>query len=177
MTEPNREKRRMFVAVRPPPEVIDAIATIPKPDQPGVRYTPTSQWHITLLFLGMCDPVEAAGALASVQFPSVEVDLGPAVALLGDGVAMIPAAGLDDCASAVATAMRGLGQAEAHRRFVGHLTLARLNRPARRSATQPAILGSPFSARFTTDELRLYSSELGHDGALHTLVARSRVQA
>lgn len=176
MTESNCEKRRMFVAVRPPLEVIDAIARIPMPEQPGVRYTPPAQWHITVRFLGMCDPAEAARALASVQCPRVEVDLGPAIALLGDGVAMIPAAGLDDCASAVATAMRGLGQAEIHRRFVGHLTLARLNRPARRSATQPAIVGSPFSARFSANELLLYSSELGTDGALHTLVARSRVR-
>ncbi|MDQ1444823.1 MAG: hypothetical protein QOI20_1287, partial [Acidimicrobiaceae bacterium] len=46
---------RLFVAVWPRPEVVDALARLPRPDVPGLRWTGPDHWHVTLVFLGASD--------------------------------------------------------------------------------------------------------------------------
>jgi 2'-5' RNA ligase len=53
---------RLFVAVWPPPEVLDLVAEIDRPALAGVRWTTRDQWHVTLRFLGRMDGIDAAGA-------------------------------------------------------------------------------------------------------------------
>ena len=53
---------RLFVAVWPPPEVLDLVAEIDRPALAGVRWTTRDQWHVTLRFLGRMDGIEAAAA-------------------------------------------------------------------------------------------------------------------
>jgi len=61
--------RRAFVAVVPPPPVLDTIAALVPhdPDRRGVRrmrWTRRAQWHVTVEFLGRVDDAAAlAGAL------------------------------------------------------------------------------------------------------------------
>ena len=59
------EQARLFIAVWPPPVVLDAIARLPWPAVEGVRYTTRDQWHLTLRFLGNADIDEAQQALAT----------------------------------------------------------------------------------------------------------------
>ena len=46
----------LFVAAWPTDEVIQELAAIPQPIEPGVRWIPRQNWHITLRYIGDADP-------------------------------------------------------------------------------------------------------------------------
>ncbi len=166
---------RLFVAVRPSTEAADVLDRLPRPVAPRVRWLPRSQWHVTLRFLGDADPGEAAAALGAVpwgEVAPVDVMLGPATALLGGAVVMVPAAGGDDLAARVAMATGHVGQLSGgqppeDRPFVGHLTLGRF-----RDEPPPGAIGSPVSISFRADEVLLVASRTLPEGAVHEVVAR-----
>jgi 2'-5' RNA ligase len=162
---------RLFVAVRPPPEVIDAIAALPRPERHGIRWSRADQWHVTLRFLGDVDdaqPVVDALASGLAGTPAASVHLGPATARLGRGVLMIPVEGLEGVAAAVLDATREVVPVpEGAFGFRGHLTLARCPRSVPRWA-----LGAAIEARWTATEVELVSSRLGGGPPVHDVVAR-----
>lgn len=158
------------MAVRPPPEVIDAIADLPTRALRGVKYTRRAQWHVTLRFLGDCQRHRALEAFAALRAPKATVTLGPDVALLGNRVVMLAAAGLDDVAAEVATAFADVGE-PTEREFAGHLTLARLKGRPLRDPGLVSVLGEPFAMSFDASEVELIKTELSPEGATHTLVA------
>lgn len=163
---------RLFVAVRPPPEVLDVVATLPRPDEAGARWVPPAQWHITLRFFGDADPDEAADVLRRVPgalgaaADGIEAVLGPAVSRLGRSVVCIPVAGLDGLAAAVRDATATIGEPVDPRPFAGHLTLARL-----RGRGSCGLAGTRVSARFAVREVELVASTLGSAGAVHEVRA------
>lgn len=146
------------------------MAALPRPAEPGVRWLPREQWHITLRFLGEVDPDEAAAALARVSAPPAEVVLGPQVARLGRFVVCLPAVGLDDLAAAVVGATAAIGRPPDPRPFAGHLTLARL---AHRGAC--GVAGTPFTGRFTADAVALVRSTTRSGGAEYANVVTHRL--
>jgi RNA 2',3'-cyclic 3'-phosphodiesterase len=161
---------RLFVAVRPPHEVLDALEAIDRPEESGVRYTRREHWHVTLRFIGDADVDQVVSAIGRVDAPEAEVVLGPAVSRLGREVICLPAQGLDDLAATVRQATAGLGEPPDPRPFNGHLTIARLRR---RGACR--IAGAPFSAAFVVRHIELVSSTLASDGPIHDVVAERRL--
>lgn len=161
---------RMFLALTPPPEVIDTISDLPTRPLRGVSFTRRRQWHITMRFLGDCRRHDALEALATLRAPTVEVTLGPQVSLLGERVVMVPAAGLDPLAAAVAEQFADVGE-PSDRAFAGHLTLARLKGRPLRDPSLVSVLGAPISSTWLAESIELWKSELAADGATHTLVA------
>jgi 2'-5' RNA ligase len=161
---------RMFLSVTPPPDVIDLISDLPTRALRGVRFTRRKQWHITLRFLGDCQRHEALAALEALQAPAADIALGPQVALLGNRIVIVPAAGLDATAAAVDETFAGVGEAT-DREFVGHLTLARLKGRPLRDPSMVSVLGAPISATWHAATIDLWKSEVGDGGAEHTLVA------
>jgi 2'-5' RNA ligase len=158
----------LFVAVWPPADVLDALADVPRPDEPGVRYTTRDQWHLTLRFLGACDPADAAAALQGLVWPErpVVAQCGPAVSRLGrSSVVVVPVRGLDALARAVREVTAEVGERE-ERPFSGHLTIARLKH---RGACR--VAGAPFAATFAVGEVALVASELHPDGSRYTTLA------
>lgn len=133
---------RLFVAVWPPPRVVDDLAALPRPSQPGVSWTKPYRLHITLRFLGECDADEAAGALRAGMHPRATVTLGPVPERLGRSVLMLPAAGVDELAASVIETTRYIGDPPPDHPFVGHLTIARFRK--RRPATDWPRLGETF---------------------------------
>jgi 2'-5' RNA ligase len=157
---------RLFVAVWPPPAVLDAVAALPREEQPGVRWTTRHQWHVTLRFLGEADPEVVGAALdRAAPFPDAVALAGPGVARLGRRVLALPVEGLEALAGAVDTALQGLGRPRDHDRFRGHLTLARLTR-----AAPGAAIGFAVSARWTVEDVALVASTLHPEGARYTTV-------
>jgi len=75
---------RLFIAVWPPPEVVDVLRTLERPTIPGLRWTTPDQWHVTLRFIGDADPPDV-GPLPTID---AEVTLGPATARLGRRILM-----------------------------------------------------------------------------------------
>lgn len=157
---------RLFVAVEPPPEVLDRIAALPRPDEPGVRWTRPEHWHVTLRFLGEAPLDAAVDALARLDAPVTVAELGPVVSRLGRNVVCLPVRGLDALATAVGEVTAEVGEPPDPRPFTGHLTLARLKH---RGAC--GLAGTPFSATFPVTEVRLVRSELTAEGPVHTVEA------
>jgi 2'-5' RNA ligase len=157
---------RLFVAVRPPDEVLDLVEALPRIEEAGVRYSTRSQWHVTLRFLGEAESDHAVAALAVVEAASCEATLGPQVSRLGRSFVVVPVSGLDELAAAVVRATGAIGQPPEPRPFTGHLTVARLkNRGACR------VAGAPISGSFPVTEIALMRSHLHREGARYEVVA------
>ena len=159
---------RLFVAVWPPPAIVAALAALPRPARPGVRWTAPEQWHVTLRFLGeVADPEPVVAALEGIEARACEAVLGPAVRALGREVAVVPVAGLDEVAAAVVGATAHLGKPAPDRPFLGHLTVAR----ARRGGDVRAVTGAEVTGSWTVGEVALVRSHLSSSGARYEDVA------
>jgi RNA 2',3'-cyclic 3'-phosphodiesterase len=170
---------RLFVAVSLPPDAIELVGDLPRPDLASLRWTTEDQWHITLRFLGeVASPAAVAEALKTVPAAlreagvgEVEVVLGAATAWFrGRRILHVPVTGLDTLASVVSEVTEPWGErSEEDPPFAGHLTLARV----RRNATGPANLaGTPVSAEWRVPEILLMSSTLGPGGSRYGVVAK-----
>ncbi|MEN9505361.1 MAG: hypothetical protein RI958_1287 [Actinomycetota bacterium] len=151
---------RLFVAVWPPDDVVEQLTLLHRKDQRGVRFVRPENWHITLRFLGETDPGSVTRALDRLPLGAATARLGPGVDVLAERALVVPVEGLDVLADAVAAATRDLGQPP-RRRFVGHLTVARV----KPYAAMPRALGSLVDAEFDVDEIALVQSRLDPDGA------------
>ena len=122
---------RCFVAVWPVTEIKAALASLPRPDLPGLHWSGPEQWHVTLRFFGELDYAQVSmaetlltEALSALEGP-LKANGGPHCRLLGPGLVVWPVEGLETLAAAVQGATGALGQAPPDRPFVGHVTLAR----------------------------------------------------
>ena len=161
---------RLFVAALPTPAVRVALREIPRPDEPGVRWVPEANWHVTLRFLGDADADAVAQLLTGVRLPATTMRFGPRVERLGGNQIVVPVAGVDDLAHTVRTATVAIGEHD-RLRFRGHLTIARTKREARSSA-----IGTQLSARCEVHTIALIRSELHHDGARYATVEEFAVE-
>jgi RNA 2',3'-cyclic 3'-phosphodiesterase len=165
---------RLFIAVVPPDEVLDAVAALPRPETEGLRWTSRDQWHVTLRFLGQVDGVaDVTAALAGAALGRCEARLGPEIARFGRRVLQIPATGLDDLAAAVVAATGDIGRPPEDRPFAAHLTLARAR--ARRGVDLRALTGAGFDAAWWAEEVCLVESRLHPHGARYDVVERFRL--
>ena len=80
--------------------------------------------------------------------------------MLAERALVVPVDGVDALAAAVTKATRQIGEPPS-KRFVGHLTLARI----KRHAHAPRALGALVAADFDVDEIALVQSRLHPDGA------------
>jgi 2'-5' RNA ligase len=163
---------RLFVAVWPPADVLDAVAALHRPAVVGARWTGRDQWHVTLRFIGEVDDSmagEVAAAVGRLGLAPVEARLGPAVELLNQRVVSVPVAGLDGFGPAVIEATRSFGKPPERRPFRGHLTLARLTGVRRRDLA--GVLGTPIDAAWTVAEVHVVRSRLSPKGARYDSVA------
>ena len=161
---------RLFVAAWPPAEVLDLLEAMPRPDEPGVRYTRRDQWHITLRFVGTAVIDDAHAAFESIVAPVAEAVLGPSVARLGRSIVIVPVQGLDAVASAAVDATAHIGEPPDPRPFTGHVTLARL-----RNRAACGIAGHRLHATFAVDEIHLVRSRLHPHGARYETLAVKRL--
>lgn len=173
---------RVFAAVLPPRDVVEAIAALARPALPGVRWTSTEQWHVTLAFFGeVAVPgvraLEGAlGAAAAAVAGAPDALLGPRTVRVGRGVLAVPVIGLDELAVAV---QRAAAEAlappertgdEDGRPFRGHLTLAR----SRGGRPVPGrLVGLRLEAHWRADEVCLVRSELDPRGARYSTIGRA----
>ena len=170
---------RLFVAVWPPDDVLDAVALLDRPAIEGVRWTTRDQWHVTLRFLGsveedevarLCDALDDVGR----AHPSARVELGPATSCFGRGVLHVPTSGLAPVAAATVRATDGVGSEPPDPRpFAGHLTLAR----SRGRTDLRPLAGAPIAASWTASELTLVRSHTARTGARYEVLHRSPLLA
>ena len=172
---------RLFVAVRPPPEVVDVLGALDRPATEGVRWTAPAQWHVTLRFLG--EVADGSVDAAEEALGAVAVGLEPVVAVVGDrverfgrAVAHVRVDGFTPWATAVAGGFvgAGIGPPPDDRPFRGHVTVAR----ARGRSSVAAVAGArlPQGPRsWMATELALVRSRLGPGGAAYEDLVVERV--
>lgn len=170
---------RLFVAIAPPAEIVDALVDI-QTGLRGARWIPDENFHLTLAFIGETDRHgldDAASALAGVAAPAFDVKLS-GCGYFGDrkpralwaGAAMTPA--LSHLQAKVETALRRAGFLEEKRKFTPHVTLAYLNGAAKDEAERFCAEHGLFSAGpFPVDEFHLFESHLGSEAAHYEVVA------
>ena len=144
---------RLFVAVWPPPDVIETLGRLPRPEAPKVRWTALDRLHVTLRFLGEADEDAVADALRDLRAPAAAITLGPGVERLGRGVLMVPVRGAEGLAAAAVAATGHLGRPPPDRPFVGHLTVGRFDR------RPPPDYVPAIEASFTASEIALVRVE------------------
>jgi 2'-5' RNA ligase len=158
---------RLFLAVWPPAELIEQLDALPRPDQPGVRWVPPANWHVTVRFLGDGEPSDVHAALAGAPLPAATAVFGPRVRRLGQRALVVPVAGLEELAAAVGAATADVGEPPGSLPFNGHLTLARLRRGAIYD-----LKGAPIAAEVRVAEVVLVRSELSREGATYEIIDR-----
>jgi 2'-5' RNA ligase len=156
---------RLFIAVWPPEEVVAELCTLHRKDQRGVRFVHPDNWHITLRFLGEADPDEVIDALDGTPFTAAPARLGPAVDVISERALVVPVDGLDALAERVTDRTRHIGE-RPHKRFVGHLTMARV----KPHVPMPRVLDALISAEFDVDEIALVQSRLDPRGAQYDTI-------
>lgn len=164
---------RLFVGLELPAERRAQLALLPQ-GLPGARFVSVENLHLTLRFIGECDPrtaVDIDSALAaiahrpfSLSLVGLNVFTPKSPRTLWAGVsASEPLVAL---AAKVETALQRLGLEPESRKFAPHITLARLkNTPARRLSDYLAAHGGLVGPPFTVDRFTLFSSHRGQEGA------------
>ena len=176
---------RAFVALKPPEDVLAAVAAAVEPARSvraGLRWEQRERYHLTVPFLG---PVPALApvvdGLARVlrDRPRFSFRLGGAGAFPKPGRARVvwigAAAGGDELvglATAVATGLRPVGHEPDRQAFHPHLTVARLKVPDNVADVLAAIGAEAVGEAFTVGEIVLYRSELSSKGPTYTVLER-----
>jgi 2'-5' RNA ligase len=167
---------RLFVAISPPPAVLDELeATVAplRPAWPGLRWTGLTAWHVTLAFLGEVGE-DAAAALgprlerAAHRHHGLSLSFAAAGAFPAPGRARVLWTGLNGdrhaleaLARSVAAGARRAGAPppDEGRSFRPHLTLARCRAPAVVRPLVEALAGYA-GAPWTAAEIHLIRSHL-----------------
>lgn len=159
---------RLFTALAVPPAIADALAPF-RGGLPGARWIEPSDYHVTLRFLGdvpLAVAEDAAEALSEVRpRPAIGLTLEGLTVFGGDKPRAILAAvaanpELAELQAEQERLVRRAGLAPEPRKFVPHVTLARLRREATPEAVAMYLSQAPLFAplRFSATEVVLYSA-------------------
>jgi RNA 2',3'-cyclic 3'-phosphodiesterase len=174
---------RLFVAVRPPRAVRDALFDL----MDGVRnarWQDDEQLHLTLRFIGGVDrhcAADVAAALGTIHHPSFDLALkgvgsfsrrGRAHALWA-GVALDEE--LRSLQKKIERALQSAGLSPEHRAFHPHVTLARLSGSAGAIDEFIAVNSGFASKPFPVANFHLFESELSAQGASYSIVETYRL--
>jgi len=146
--------------------VVEELMSLRRKDQRGVRFVRPENWHVTLRFLGDCRADDVVAALDGVAPAPTRATLGPAVDVLDERVLVVPVDGLDAIAAEVIERTRDIGDPPPRRRFLGHLTIARV----KPRVAMPTTLGASVHAEFDVDEIALVHSRLDPAGARYEIM-------
>jgi RNA 2',3'-cyclic 3'-phosphodiesterase len=175
-TDPH-EAMRLFVAIAPPPAVLDELDALAAPlraARPDLRWTNREAWHVTLAFLGQVDSSAAARLLprlerAARRHRMFRLAFSGAGAFPASARASVLWGGLSGDRAALAhlaqsvaagASRAGAPPPDQGRRFQPHLTLARCRMPADVTELVAALAGYQ-GQPWTADRIHLVRSRLG----------------
>lgn len=188
----SNQQYRLFVALSVPEEVkanIESVQSELRPALPAglARWARREQFHMTLRFLGNIPALRVDELITATQNACRSF---PPLRLKAAGLGYFPDArsarvvwvGIQDQAQKLPLVWRAVQDAtqpftvEApEESFVGHLTLARLNRLRRPELEHLVQAGAKFQdvvfGEWTANRLELMRSELSSQGARHSLLA------
>jgi 2'-5' RNA ligase len=167
---------RLFVALALPDAVAQGLMLI-QSGVPGARWSTREQLHLTLRFIGEVDGRDAADiddALSLIAAPRFALELHGVGEFGGKNpralwAGMRPNEALKHLQRKIETAIQRLGLPAEERKFVPHVTLARL-----RAAPKGRVLdwltyhALYASGPFEAESFTLFSSVLTDDGSIYT---------
>ena len=166
---------RLFVAIRPPEAVRDALVDTMEGLE-GAKWIDEENLHLTLRFIGPVErPVanDLAARLQRIEWPRFTLRLdgvghftrrGRTTALW----ARVPdSAALEGLRQKVEAACEAVGLGRETRRFTPHVTLARLSGSSGEIGGWLARFGGLRTEPWPVDSVILFESHLGHTGAIY----------
>lgn len=157
---------RLFVALEVPPDIATALAAI-RGGLPGARWIDPENYHLTLRFIGDIDDAMARdvhAALEEIRFAPFGVNL-TGLAAFGHAKprAVVMAAKLDAALGALHAEqerqLRRIGLAPEPRKFMPHVTLARLRHSTPFAVAEYLAMQGPFSVHaFQATRFALFSA-------------------
>lgn len=176
---------RLFTALIPPAATIEALDDFVEPRRgadPQLRWTSPASWHLTTCFMSAVSAdrhdrlVDFLAEAASCATPLI-VRLAGAGAFPNPYAARVlhlrasatPAGALEELAAACRRAAARAGVEPDGARFVPHLTLARLRRPAEATRWLRILDAAP-PLTFEADSMALVESHLNDPGNRYEIV-------
>lgn len=172
--------RRLFLALTPPPTVSDALLDLQE-GIPGAHWVDSDNFHVTLRFIGEVDRHQATDietALEGVVFAPFTLQLSGVGHFEGRGRAkaiwagVTPSGDLDLLHYRVEMACRRAGLAAETRKFIPHVTLARLTSGSGFIGDWLQQHGAFAAGPWPVDHFSLYESNLTSNGAIYTQLRR-----
>ncbi len=167
--------KRLFVALRPPETVCDSLLDTME-GLAGARWQDADNLHITLRFIGEVDRhlfADLSAALESVPFRPFQIRLSGVGHFEGKHrpnaiwARVEPSPELADLQHSVEMACRRAGLEPETRKFVPHVTLARLNSGSEPIEGWLAAHGDLALGPWRAEGFSLYESNLTPQGALY----------
>jgi len=187
------EQLRLFVSIEPPAQLKDALSQVQAElrqavPNAAIRWTPSTQLHLTLRFLGKVESTEVDALVGSVLQHCTGI---PPIALHAEGIGFFPGQrrprvvwiGVRDSAGllkklhqAVQAATQRFSPEPPEDDFVGHITIGRIKRLDRQETRvlveAAAKTGARPLADWTATSIELMKSKLSSGGATHIPVQR-----
>jgi 2'-5' RNA ligase len=170
---------RLFIAIRPPEAVRDALVDTMERLE-GARWVPDDNLHLTLRFIGEVErPLanDIATALARIEWPgfALSIDGVGHFAQRGRPTAVwariVPSPALEGLRQKVEAACERAGAGREVRRFVPHITIARLSRRNVDLEAWLSAFGNLAAGPWQATSFELYESRVGHAGPHYEPVA------
>lgn len=148
---------RLAIAVRPPEAVLDVLARLPRPLEPGLVWARREQWIVKVRPLGHVDlrlvePLVDALRDELAGAPDVSCLLGPRTVRFSGQWLGVPVGGLDDLGAAVFAATSPIVPVTHPQPFHAEVVLARGRVPK-------ALGGDPIAAAWTADRIALVADK------------------
>lgn len=172
--------RRIFLALHPPEPIRDLLLDCME-GLPGARWVHGDDLHLTLRFVGEVDRHgmdDLAASLADLTFAPFPVEIAGVGHFESRGRAraiwarVVPSPPLSALQEACEMACRRAGLPAETRRFVPHITLARLNAGSAPVQGWLRTFGTLATPAWQAREVVLFESCLGRTGALYDELAR-----
>ena len=170
---------RLFTGLEIPKEVAQSLSLL-RGGLPGARWIDSENYHITLRFIGDIDDRlahEIASLLDGVRRRSFEVRFGNLMSFGGRKpravvVAIEPIQALVELQSELERLMQRLGLEPEGRKFIPHVTLARLRESSSRDVAEYLSTRGPvFGASFRVSRFVLFSSRSSVGGGPYVIEA------
>ena len=167
--------RRLFFALRPPAPIREALLSLME-QMSGARWQDEGQLHLTLRYIGEIDERTAediADAARDLAFTPFDISVEGCFFFARKGIPtqLYAAIAPDDRLAALHRKLDRIcvrcGVEPERRKFVPHITLARLNRSAGPLDTFLARHGAVKFGPWRVDDYILYESHLREQGSLY----------